>query len=174
MSIAESGTAAPSHHYWLRLGLIVVAGLELMDGLTSLTNMSTALHPAGGLPPYAETLLAAKLWLAPLASALALLFATVGRLRPAVLALAAFAFMGWALADVWLVVIHGFGYRPDYYYGRVDAFTHQVLFPLGALIGAGLALKSRHLAWAGLAASLPPLFNWLGVILFAISVVLHN
>jgi len=174
MTAAAEGTHAPSHHYWLRIGLMVVAALELMDALASLSALFVATHPASGLLQFEQTLLDAKLALAPLAAGAALVFAALGWLRPAVLALAAFAFMGWALDDVWSIVIHGFGFRPDQYYGTVDAFAHEVIFPLGALLGAGLALHGRHLAWAGFFASLPPLFNWTGVLLFAISVMMHG
>jgi hypothetical protein len=164
MTAAADHAHAPSHHYWLRIGLMVVAALELMDALASLTTIFVDTHPATALLRLAQTL----------AAGAALVFALIGRLRPAVLALAAFAFMGWALDDVWSIVIHGFGFRPDQYYGSVDAFAHQVLFPLGALLGAGLALHGRHLAWAGFFASLPPLFNWTGVLMFALSVMLHG
>jgi hypothetical protein len=174
MTVAADSTAAPSHHYWLRIGLMVVAALELMDALASLTTISLDSHAATALLRLVQTLLNVKLALAPLAAAAALVFAVLGWLRPAVLALAAFAFMGWALDDVWSIVIHGFGFRPDQYYGSVDAFAHEVLFPLGALLGAGLALHGRHLAWAGFFASLPPLFNWTGVLLFAASVMMHG
>jgi hypothetical protein len=174
MTAAAEGTHALSHHYWLRIGLMVVAALELMDALASLTTIFTDTHPATELLRLAQTLLDVKLALAPLAASAALVFAVLGWLRPAVLALAAFAFMGWALDDVWSIVIHGFGFRPDQYYGTVDAFAHEVIFPLGALVGAGLALHGRHLAWAGLFASLPPLFNWTNVLLFAVSVIMHG
>lgn len=153
---------------------MMVAALELMDALASVSNIFVDSYQATALLRLAQTLLDVKLSLAPLAAGAALIFAAIGRLRPAVLALAAFAFMGWALDDVWPIVIHGFGFRPDQYYGSVDAFAHQVLFPLGALLGAGLALHGRHLAWGGFFASLPPLFNWTGVLLFAISVMMHG
>jgi len=174
MTAAAEQTIAPSHHYWLRIGLMVVAALELMDALASIGNIFTDYHHASALLRFAQTLLSIKLALAPVAAGAALLFAAFARLRLAVLALAAFAFMGWALDDVWSVAIHGFAFRPDYYYGSVDAFAHQVAFPLGALAAVVLALTTRHLAWAGLLASLPPLFNWLGVILFAVSIMLHG
>ena len=174
MTAAAEGAHAPSHHYWLRIGLMVVAALELMDALASLSALFTGSHPVSALLQLEQTLLNVKLALSPLAVAAALVFAALGWLRPAVLALAAFAFMGWALDDVWSIVVHGFGFRPDQYYGTVTTFAHEVVFPLGALLGAGLALHGRHLAWAGFFASLPPLFNWTGVLLFAISVMMHG
>jgi hypothetical protein len=174
MTAAGETTLTPSHHFWLRSGLMLVAVLELLDAVPNLGKLSGVIQPGGAMEQFAQVLLDAKLVLAPLAAGAVLLFAFFGRLRPAVLALAAFAFMGWALDDVWQVAIHGFGFRPDYYYGRVDAFAHQIVFPIGALAGAGLALRNRHLAWAGLLAGLPPLFNWTVVILFAISVMLHS
>jgi hypothetical protein len=174
MAVSGEAALSPSHHYWLRSGLMLVAVLELLDAVPSLGNLAGVNQAARGLAHLSQVLLEIKLILAPLAAGAALVFAFVGRLRRAVLALAAFAFMGWALDDVWQVVIHGFGFRPDYYYGRVDAFAHQIVFPLGALLGVGLALRTRHLAWAGFFASLPPLFNWANVMLFAISVMLHS
>lgn len=174
MTVAGQGMSVPSHHIWLRAALIVVAGLELMDAVPSMGSIAALNPDAGTLLRFSQALLDIKLVLAPVAAGAALVLAAAGRLRAAVLALAAFAFMGWALDDVWVIVIHGFEFRPDRYYGSVDAFAHQVVFPLGALAGAGLALRNRHLAWAGFFASLPPLFNWTVVIMFAISILLHG
>jgi hypothetical protein len=174
MSAAHESTLSPSHHIWLRAGLIVVAGLELMDAVPNLGTLAALPPDADTLTRLVQALLDAKLMLSPLAAGAGLLLAAAGFLRPAVLALAGFAFMGWALDDLWVIVVHGFEFRPDRYYGSLDAFAHQVVFPLGALLGAGLALRNQHLAWAGFFASLPPLFNWTVVILFTVSILLHG
>jgi predicted membrane protein len=174
MTVAGEAALSPSHHYWLRSGLMLVAVLELLDAVPSLSHLTALSQSARPLVHLSQALLDVKLILSPLAASAALIFAFAGRLRRSVLALAAFAFMGWALDDVWQVAIHGVGFRPDYYYGQVDAFAHQMLFPLGAFLGAGLALRTRHLAWAGLFSALPPLFNWANVILFAVSVILYS
>jgi hypothetical protein len=174
MSAAGESTVTPSHHVWLRAGLIVVAGLELMDAVPSVTGIAALSPDADALTRLVQALLDVKHALSPLAAGAALFFAATGRLRPAVLALAAVALMGWAFDDVWVIVQHGFGYRPDRYYGSLDAFAHQALFPLGALLGVVLALRTRHLAWAGFFSSLPPLFNWTVVVLFTVSILLHG
>ncbi len=172
MSAAAERVLAPSHHYWLRIGLMTVAALELMDAVASLGHVTSAFGQAAPLLRVAQLLLTVKLALAPVAAGAALMFAAFGWLRAAVLSLAAFALMGWGLDDVWSLVIHGVGYRPYGYSGDLDALAHQIVFPLGALAGAVMALTTRHLAWAGLFASLPPLYNWAHVLLFAASVLL--
>jgi hypothetical protein len=174
MTAAAQTTAAPSHHYWLRIGLMTVAALELMDAVASLGHVSVGPGQADALMRTAQLLLTVKLALAPVAAGAALLFAALGWLRAAVLSLAAFALIGWGLDDVWTLVNYGLGFRPDSYYGPLDTLAHQVIFPLGALAGAVMALTTRHLAWAGLLASLPPLFNWVHVLLFAASILLSG
>jgi hypothetical protein len=174
MTAAGDRVSVPSHHIWLRAGLVIVAGLELMDAVPNVGTIAGLNPDADTLTHLAHELLDLKLVLSPLAAAAAFVLAAIGRLRPAILALVAFAFMGWALDDVWVIAIHGFEFRPDRYYGSMDAFAHQVVFPLGALAAVALALRNRHLAWAGFLASLPPLFNWTVVILFTISIMLHG
>lgn len=172
MSVAAERAITPSHHYWLRIGLMTVAALELMDSFASAGGIFSARNDTAGLLQLAHSLFIVKLALAPVAAAAGLVFAAIGRLRRAVLSLAAFALMGWGLGDLWIGVIHGFRYNPGYYSGALGVFAHQIVFPLGAFAGIVLALATRHLAWAGLLVSLPPLYNWTGVVLFAVSIVL--
>lgn len=174
MTAAAQTAAAPSHHYWLRIGLMAVAGLELMDSAASVGGIFSSQDYADAMLRFAQTLLNVKLALAPIAAVAGLFFAAFGRLRAAVLSLAAFALMGWMLNDLWTGVIHGFGFNPGYYSGAVGVFAHQVVFPLGTFAGIVLALTTRHLAWAGLLVSLPPLYNWAGVLLFAVSILLRG
>jgi hypothetical protein len=119
MTVAAERALAPSHHYWLRIGLMTVAALELMDSMASVGGIFSAQDYVDPMLCLAQTLLSLKLILAPVAAAAALFFSAFGRLRAAILSLAAFALMGWALDDLWTGVIHGFGYNPGYYSGAV-------------------------------------------------------
>lgn len=96
MSVAAERAITPSHHYWLRIGLMTVAALELMDSFASASGIFSARNDTAGLLQLAHSLFIVKLALAPVAAAAGLVFAAMGRLRRAVLSLAAFALMGWA------------------------------------------------------------------------------
>jgi hypothetical protein len=172
MTTAESTTAAPAPHRWLRLGLAAVAALELLDAFASVPNIFTDYHHETALLRFAQTLFSIKLALAPVIAATALLYAAWGNFRRAILALAALVLLTWLLDDVWSIPIHGFEFTPDF--GGAVAFVHHFIFPLVAIAGAILAWKGRRLALATLLVCLPTLFNLAGVVLFAIGVAIHG
>ncbi len=168
----ESTTASPAPHRWLRLALVVVAALELLDALTSMHNIFTDYHHETALLRFAQALTSVQLALAPFITAAAFLLALRGRLRGAILALAALALMVWLLDDVSTIAIHGFEFSADF--GGMVVFAHHFVFPAAAIAGAALAWKNRRLALAGLLVSLPTIVKWLGVALFAIAVMMYG
>ena len=167
----ESTTASPAPHRWLRLALVVVAALELLDALTSMHNIFTDYHHATALLRFAQALTSVKLALA-VHRRRGLLLALRGRLRHAILALAALALMVWLLDDVSTIPIHGFEFSADF--GGMVVFAHHFVFPVAAVAGAALAWKNRRLALAGLLVSLPTIVKWLGVAAFTIAIMMYG
>ena len=55
-----------------------------------------------------------------------------------------------------------------------ETFLHTFIFPAAALAAAALALKDQRLPLAGLLVSLPTLFNWTGVVVFIIAVMIYG
>lgn len=153
----------------LYLLLILVAAIEAFDGLSHAPilfgDMSDIPGPSvgGGI---------IKLYLAshPLLALAALAFATVGKLRYAIMTLGALALMSW-LNDMPSVVRHGLDFD------GVSAFQtpiQLVAFPLMGACAIALAARNRQLGLAAALASIPTLFGVLGVIAFGISVALYG
>jgi hypothetical protein len=172
MSNAEPMAAAPARHPWLRVILAAVAAIEFADALSGLTNIFLDYHHDTAYLRFAQALLSVKLALAPLVAGAALVFAVAGRLRAAIVALAALVLLSFVLDDVWSIPLHGFELTPDF--GGLTAFAYYIAFPLAAVAAIVLALKDRHLALATALVCVPTVFNWLGVAAFAIGVMIYG
>ena len=169
----DSTTARPPRpHHWLRLALFLIAAVELLDALSIVKNIFTDYHHTTALLRFAQALTSVKLALAPLAAGAALVLAVLGRVRHAILALAALLLLTWLLDDVWSIPIHGLEFSADY--GGMVVFVHHAVFPALAIAGAALALKDRRLALAGLLVCLPTLFNLAGIALFTIMIMMYG
>ena len=106
----------------------------------------------------------------PLLALTALAFATIGRLRYAIMALGALVLMNW-LNDMPSVVRHGFDF------GGISAFQTPmqiIAFPLMGACAIALTARSQRLGLATLLVSIPTLFGVLAVIAFGISVFLYG
>jgi hypothetical protein len=71
------------------VGLVLVAAIELLDALSSVPGIFTDYHHGTALLRFAQGLTSIKLALSPLLAGAALVFAALGNIRYAVLALAA-------------------------------------------------------------------------------------
>ena len=102
----------------------------------------------------------------------ALIYAALGNVRRAILALAALEISTGLLEDVWSIPIHGLEVSADY--GGMLAFFHHFGFPAAALAGAPLAFKDRWLPLAGLLVGVPTIVNWAGVVAFTVAVMMYG
>jgi len=163
---------APARHAWLRAALVVVAAVQLIEGLSNAPLIFADYHHATAYLRFAQALISIKLALNPLVAAAALMFAVRGRLREAILALAAFVAVGWLLDDLWSFPLHGLELSLDV--GGFVVFVHHFGFPAAAIAGATLALKQRRLALAGLLVCFPTLFDLAGIFTFAVAIMIYG
>jgi hypothetical protein len=163
--------AAPSHR-WLRVLLVLIAALEFLDALSGVQNIFTDRHHETVWLRFAQGLTSIQLALSPLLAGAALIFAALGNIRYAILALAALTLTAWVLEALPSIAIHGIRLSLDY-----SGFEELVLYivaPLVTVAAAFLALKHKRLSLAALLVSLPALFKWVGLVLFIIAVMIYG
>ncbi len=120
---------------------------------------------------FAQALGMAKLALALVIAAAALVFAIIGRLRPAIIALAALVLIAW-LSDLPSVFIHGLELSTDIM--GLQLFVLRFIYPVIAVVTLVLALRNKRLVLAGVLVSVPTLIAVAGVFAFAIGVSIYG
>ncbi|WP_213284703.1 hypothetical protein [Bradyrhizobium sp. sGM-13] len=153
----------------LYLFLIIIAAIEAFDGLSHAPvlfgDMSQVPSPGVG-GAIIKTYIASH----PVLALAALGFATIGRLRYAILALGALVLMTW-LNFMPSVVRHGLDFR------GVSAFETPVriiAFPLMAACAIALAARGERLGLATMLVSIPTLYGVASVIAFGIGIFLYG
>jgi hypothetical protein len=165
---ATADTSSPSRQrrLGLRAVLIIVAIVEAFDGLSDFPTLFGDMSqiPGPGLGGFLiKAHIATHL---PLALA-ALIFAAIGRVRYAIVALGAVVAMTW-LNYMPSVVLHGLEFSSGF--AALQTTAQIIAFPLMAACAIALAARGRRLGLATALASIPTLFNVLGIIAFAIGV----
>jgi len=153
----------------LYLLLILIAAIEAFDGLSHAPILFGDMSEIPG-PGVGGFLIKAYIASHPLLALAALAFATIGRLRYAVMALGALVLMEW-LNYMPSVVLRGLDFR------GLSAFQTPlqiVAFPLMGACAIALATRNRRLGLATLLVSIPTLFGVLAVVAFGISVALYG
>jgi len=161
-------SAAP-RHLGLRVALIIAALLEGFDAASSVPTLFGDMSEIPG-PGFGGFLIKAHIAThAPLALAV-LVYAAIGRVRYAIIALAAIVFMTW-LNYMPSVVQHGLEF------GGIGAFetpARIIAFPLMAACAIALAGRNQRLRLATALASIPTFYSLVGVIIFAIGVSIYG
>jgi hypothetical protein len=153
----------------LYLLLIIVAAIETFEGLSNAPTLFGDMSAIPG-PGIGGAIIKAYIASHPVLALAALAFATVGRLRYAIMALGALVLMNW-LNYMPSVVLHGLDF------GGVSAFQTPVqiiAFPLMGACAIALAARNERLGLATMLVSIPTLFNIAAVIAFAIGVFLYG
>lgn len=166
---AETSTSL-ARPLWARILLIVVALLESLGIVSAVFVLSGDLSEIPG-SGFGGLIAAAALMLRPLLAIVALVFAVRGRLRSAIIALAAAVLMHW-LDLLPSVVLHGleFGGLGDLY-----SSAHFLISPVVALAAIVLAWRNSHrLGLAAILVSLPTVADWLSVVAFAIGIAIYG
>jgi hypothetical protein len=161
--------SAVPRHLGLRTVLIIAAVLEGFDAASSVPTLFGDMSKIPG-PGFGGFLIKAHIAThAPLALAV-LVFAAIGRVRYAIIALAAIAFMTW-LNFMPSVVRHGLELKGT---GAFESPIRMIAFPLMAACAIALAARNQRLRVATALASIPTFYVLMGVIIFAIGVSIYG
>jgi hypothetical protein len=166
---AASVPIRPPRLLGLYLFLIIIAAIEAFDGLSHAPVLFGDMSQVPG-PGVGGAIIKTYIASHPVPALAALGFATIGRLRYAILALGALVLMTW-LNFMPSVVRHGLDFR------GVSAFETPVriiAFPLMAACAIALAARGERLGLATMLVSIPTLYGVASVIAFGIGIFLYG
>ena len=121
-------------------------------------------------PGFGGFLIKAHIATHPVLALAVLVFAAIGRVRYAIIALAAIVFMTW-LNYMPSVVLHGLEFRGV---GAFETPVRIIAFPLMAACAIALAARNQRLRLATALASIPTFYSLVGLIVFAIGVSIYG
>ena len=170
MTTAASTDSAPPYR-WLRVLLVLIGALEFLDALPGVQNIFTDYHHDTALLRFAQGLTSVRLALSPLLAGAALVFAALGNIRSATLALAALILTTWLMDSLPAIAIHGLRLKADF--GALEEFVLYFFAPSTAVAAAILALRDR-LALAAALVSLPFLFKWVTGVIFIVALMIYG
>jgi hypothetical protein len=166
--IAEAASPAP-RMLGLRTALIALAlieaGLGLSDAPVLFGDMS---HLGSGI---GSGLVKAHLAAHPVLAIAAIVFAAMGRMRHAIIALGAIIIMTW-LSDMPSVVAHGLEFKGAF--SAVETVSKVIAFPLMAACAIAYAAHDEHLGRATLLVAVPTLFIVVLLVGFAVGVMIYG
>jgi hypothetical protein len=153
----------------LRIVLIIAALLEGFDALSSVPTLFGDMSDIPG-PGFGGFLIKAHIATHPVLALAVLVFAAIGRVRYAIIALAAIVFMTW-LNYMPSVVLHGLEFRGV---GAFETPVRIIAFPLMAACAIALGARDQRLGLATALASIPTFYSLIGLIIFAIGVSIYG
>ncbi len=153
----------------LRIVLILMGLMEALDGFPSASTLFEDMSQIPG-PGFGSFLIKAHLATHPVLAVAVIVLAAIGRVRAAIIALSAIAIMTW-LNYMPSVVLHGLDFKGT---SAVETPLRIVAFPLMAVCANAYAARNQRLGLATLLASLPTLLQWLGIVFFAIGVMIYG
>jgi hypothetical protein len=169
-AITETPQTAPAHPR-LRIVLIVIAAIEAVGALRNIPAIFYDFNPTSPIGKFAQTLGTVDHVLAVPITLAAVYFAAAGRIRHAIAALAIRTLVTW-ICDLPTFAIHGIEW--SWSYGGIQVAGYQIGAPIIAIWALYLARRNERLPLATLLVSLPTIFFWLGVIAFAIGVMIYG
>lgn len=170
MSVVAEPKAEVSPPMGARILLIAVALLESLGVVSAVFVLAGDLSDIPG-PGLGGWIVTASLVLRPLLAIVALILAVFGRLRGAIIALAAAVLVHW-LDMLPSALLHGLEFGGV---GDAVSSAHFVLSPVVAVAAMLLAWKNPdRVGFAALLVSLPTIADWLGVIAFGIGVAIYG
>ncbi|MES2600493.1 MAG: hypothetical protein V4602_06755 [Pseudomonadota bacterium] len=169
--IDEEAAAPPPAQRMLGLRTVLIA-LALIEAWFGLSDAPTLFgdmtHIGSGI---GSGLVKAHLAAHPLLAVAAIVFAAMGRVRHAIIALGTIIIMTW-LSDMPSVVAHGLEFKSAF--SAVETTAKVIAFPLVAACAIAYAAHNEHLGRATLLVAIPTLFTVVLVVGFAISVMIYG
>lgn len=153
----------------LRIVLILVAVIELFDAFSSVPILFGDMSEIPG-PGFGGFLVKARIATHPLLALAALILAAMGHVRHAIIALAAVVIMTW-LNFMPSVVRHGLEFKGT---GAFETPIRMIAFPLMAACAIAYAARNERLRLAAALVTIPTVLQWLGVLAFAIGVMIYG
>jgi hypothetical protein len=167
-ALASAAPAAP-RRLGLRIVLIIAALLEAFDALSSVSTLFGDMSEIPG-PGFGGFLIKAHIASHPVLALAVLVFAAVGWVRYAIIALAAIVFMTW-LNYMPSVVLHGLEFKGV---GAFETPVRIIAFPLMAACAIALAARGERLGLATLLVSIPILSNLFNELAFLVGVLIYG
>jgi len=166
---AASVSVRPPRLLGLYLLLILIAAIEAFEGLSHAPMLFGDMSeiPGSGL---GGAIIKAYVASHPLLALAALGFATVGRLRYAIMVLGALVLMNW-LNYMPSVMRHGLDFGS---LSAIQTSVQIIAFPLMGACAIVLAARKERLGLATILVSIPALFDVLAMIAFGIGVFLYG
>ncbi|HEX7790503.1 MAG TPA: hypothetical protein VF467_08280 [Afipia sp.] len=167
---ADPASPAPALRLMgLRIVLIIMAAIEMFQGISSAPVLFGDMsHIGSGI---GAGLVKAHLAAHPLLAIAAIVFAAMGRVRHAIVALGAIIIMTW-LSDMPSVVLHGLEFKSAF--STIETMSKIIAFPLMAACAIAYAAHDEHLGRATLLVSIPTLFGVVMIVGFAIGVMMYG
>lgn len=167
---ADAATPKPRLHLMgLRVALITMAVIELLYGISDAPTLFGDTSHIG--PGIGGGLIKAHLAAHPLLAAAAIVFATLGYVRHAIIALGTIIVMTW-LSDMPSVVSHGLPFKGAF--SSIETISKIIAFPLMAACAIAYAAHDEHLGRATLLVSIPTLFGVVMIVGFAVGVMIYG
>jgi hypothetical protein len=154
----------------LHVCLILLCAIQLLSGLVDMSNAFTDYGHTTALLKFAQGITSVYLVLAPILAAAALYFAIRRQYLFAIYTLAALIFAEW-LSELPSIAIHGTEITPDF--SGLVPFGTYVVMPILGVAAIVLARRGR-LGLATLAAALPTIAHWGGVVVFFIGIMIYG
>lgn len=172
MPTAAADTAAPEPvlpMMGLRIALIVLAAVETVLGISDAPVLFGDMsHIGSGI---GSGLIKAHLAAHPVLALAAIVFAAMGRVRHAIIALGAIIIMTW-LSDMPSVVGHGLAFKSAF--SAVETLSKIIAFPLMSACAIAYAAHNEHLGRATLLVAVPTLFGIVMIVGFAVGVMIYG
>ena len=169
-AIAENPDPAPAPRMaGLRTVLVILALIETWLGLSDAPVLFGDMsHIGSGI---GSGLVKAHLAAHPVLAIAAIVFAAIGRVRHAIIALGTIIIMTW-LSDMPSVVAHGLEFKSAF--SAVETTSRIIAFPLVGACAIAYAAHNEHLRRATFLVAVPTLFNVMMIAGFAVSVMTNG
>jgi len=153
----------------LRAILFILAAIEAWIGLSDAPSLFGDLTQIGS--GIGSGLIKAHLAAHPVLAVAALVFAALGHVRHAIIALGTIIIMAW-LSDMPSVIAHGLEFKSAF--SAVETTARVIAFPLIAACAIAYAAHNEHLGRATLLVAIPTLFTVVLLVGFAIGVMIYG